>query len=230
MELNADFTARVAIDSNAPDWVPSPLAGVDRRMLDRIGGEVARATSIVRYAPGSYFTAHTHGGGEEFLVLDGIFSDEHGDFGPGSYVRNPVGSSHTPFSNDGCTIFVKLWQMDLADQTGVRIDAVNDGAWQRPPFDGAEYKLLHSFGDETVALVRLAPGAPAIHHVHDGGEELFIIEGDLYDEDGTYPAGTWLRSPPGSEHAPTTRGGCLLYAKSGHLGKLAAEGWRMPAG
>ena len=89
MEINADFSKRVAVHAARLPWVPSPMNGVDRRMLDRIGGEVARATSIVRYAPHSHFSAHTHGGGEEFLVLDGIFQDEHGDFGAGSYIRNP---------------------------------------------------------------------------------------------------------------------------------------------
>lgn len=80
-------------------------------------GEVARATSIVRYSPGSRFSPHEHGGGEEFLVLEGVFSDEHGDDGPGTYVRNPVGSAHAPFSAAGCTILVKLRQMDPADQS-----------------------------------------------------------------------------------------------------------------
>jgi hypothetical protein len=58
-------------------------------MLDRIGDEVARATSIVRYAPASHFSPHVHDGGEEFLVLEGTFQDEHGDYPVGSYVRNP---------------------------------------------------------------------------------------------------------------------------------------------
>ena len=80
MELNADFSRRVAVHAARLAWVPSPMAGVERRMLDRIGDEVARATSIVRYAPGSHFSPHTHGGGEEFFVLEGIFQDEHGEF------------------------------------------------------------------------------------------------------------------------------------------------------
>ena len=83
MELNADFTKRAVAHSATMPWVASPIAGVDRRMLDRIGDEVARATSIVRYAPQSRFSAHTHGGGEEFFVLDGVFQDEHGDFPAG---------------------------------------------------------------------------------------------------------------------------------------------------
>ncbi|GAL13613.1 hypothetical protein JCM19233_4618 [Vibrio astriarenae] len=51
--------------------------------LDRVGGEVARATSIVRYKPNSAFSPHTHDGGEEFFVLEGVFSDEHGDYPQG---------------------------------------------------------------------------------------------------------------------------------------------------
>src|SRR5262252_7233867 len=122
MNLNSDFGARAAIHAARLDWTPSPIPGVDRRMLDRIGDEVARATSIVRYAPHSRFAPHTHGGGEEFLVLEGVFQDEHGDHPAGTYVRNPPTSSHTPGSEPGCTIFVKLWQFDPDDRTPVRID------------------------------------------------------------------------------------------------------------
>src|SRR5262250_3681264 len=120
MEINADFSKRAAVHAARLPWIPSPIAGIDRRMLDRIGDEVARATSIVRYAPGSRFSAHTHAGGEEFIVLDGVFQDEHGDFPRGSYVRNPPTSSHTPSSEAGCTIFVKLWQFDPDDRKHVR--------------------------------------------------------------------------------------------------------------
>jgi anti-sigma factor ChrR (cupin superfamily) len=122
MQLNADFTQRAAMHGTRLPWTPSPIAGVDRRMLERIGGEVARATSIVRYAPNSHFSAHTHEGGEEFLVLEGVFSDEHGDFPAGSYVRNPPTSRHAPGSEPGCIIFVKLWQFDLDDRAHVRLD------------------------------------------------------------------------------------------------------------
>src|SRR5256886_4887353 len=107
MLINADFSTRVVLRPDELNWSPSPMSGVERKMLDRVGDEVARATSIVRYAPNSHFSAHAHGGGEEFLVLEGVFSDEHGDYPPGTYVRNPVGSRHTPHSDGGCTLFVK---------------------------------------------------------------------------------------------------------------------------
>ena len=82
---------RAVVHSEELPWVDSPLPGVQRRMLERDGEEVARATSVVRYAPDSSFSPHSHGGGEEFLVLDGVFSDEHGDFGPGMLRAQPAG-------------------------------------------------------------------------------------------------------------------------------------------
>ncbi|HEY9660942.1 MAG TPA: cupin domain-containing protein, partial [Allocoleopsis sp.] len=102
MKLHADLSQRAVVVSEDLPWIDSPMPGVQRRMLERDGEEVARATSIVRYAPGSAFSPHTHGGGEEFLVLEGVFSDEQGDYPPGTYVRNPVGSTHTPSSREGC--------------------------------------------------------------------------------------------------------------------------------
>ena len=153
MELNADLNQRAVLDSNALDWTPSPLPGVERRLLDRRGGEVARATSIVRYAPGSSFERHTHGGGEEILVLEGTLSDEHGDYCAGTYLRNPVGSSHAPFSAGGCTILVKLQQMHPSDQQPLVIDTTQ-AVWLPGLVRGLEVLPLHAYGSEHVALVR----------------------------------------------------------------------------
>ena len=216
MKLNADFSQRVAIDTRTQPWVASPLPGVERRMLDRIGGEVARATSLVRYAPNSYFSPHEHGGGEEFLVLDGVFSDEHGDYGPGMYLRNPVGSRHQPFSRGGCTIFVKLWQMARDDQEFVRIDTTA-AAWRPGSMDGIEIVPLAQRAGEQVMMMRLRPGTKLPIRAHPGGEELFVVEGELADQNGRYPRGTWLRNPPGSSHNVVSDEGCTFWLKLGHL-------------
>ena len=216
MNINADFTRRAVVYSEELPWVDSPLPGVQRRMLERDGDEVARATSVVRYAPNSAFSAHTHGGGEEFLVLEGVFSDEHGDFGPGMYVRNPPGSRHTPKSAPGCTILVKLRQMTADDQEYVRIDTTS-APWQPGEVAGLEVMPLHRHGSERVQLVRLAPGTRLPPHRHPGGEEIFVLEGAFADEEGRYPKGAWLRTPPGSMHEVISEGGCTLYVKTGHL-------------
>lgn len=216
MKINADLNERAVLLTADMPWVDSPLPGVQRRMLDRDGEEVARATSIVRYAPGSYFSAHTHGGGEEILVLNGIFSDESGDYGPGSYIRNPVGSSHTPFSKDGCTILVKLWQMAPEDTQQVTIDTAN-AIWSPGLVSGLQVLPLHSFHTEQVALVKWAPGTVFQPHTHWGGEEIYVIDGVFEDEQGVYPQGTWLRNPSGSVHTPSSPQGCTIYVKTGHL-------------
>jgi anti-sigma factor ChrR (cupin superfamily) len=216
MKLHADFSQRVVVNSNSLDWVDSPMNGVQRRMLERDGDEVARATSIVRYAPNSYFSAHTHGGGEEFLVLEGTFSDEYGDYPAGTYVRNPVGSSHTPFSKEGCTILVKLWQMHPDDQQRVAI-ATHKTPWADGLVAGLQVIPLHSYGSENVALMKWAAGTKFQPHIHRGGEEILVLDGIFEDEFGTYPQGTWLRSPSGSRHTPFSRAGCLIYVKVGHF-------------
>lgn len=222
MKRHADRLQRAVVHSEELPWVDSPMPGVQRRMLERDGGEVARATSVVRYAPHSRFSPHVHGGGEEILVLDGVFSDEHGDFGPGMYLRNPVGSRHAPHTAGGCIILVKLWQMDPADQAFVRIDT-RAAPW--PPgaapgtdrTDGIDSLALHTWGDERVCLQRWAPGTRRARHAHPGGEEVFVIHGSLRDDQGHYPRGAWIRNPHGSAHAPFTDEGCLLYVKTGHL-------------
>ena len=109
MQLHDDMTLRVTALPADAQWAPSPLAGVERRMLDRSGGEVARATSIVRYAPGARFDRHVHGGGEEILVLQGVFSDEWGHYPQGSWLRSPRWSQHAPFTGaEGALILVKV--------------------------------------------------------------------------------------------------------------------------
>jgi anti-sigma factor ChrR (cupin superfamily) len=216
MKLNADPAQRAVVFSKDLPWVDSPILGVQRRMLERDGEEVARATSIVRYAPHSRFSAHTHGGGEEFLVLEGIFSDELGDYPAGTYIRNPVGSAHTPSSREGCTILVKLWQMQPDDRQRVVIDTKRS-AWLPGLVEGLWLLPLHRYGSEQVALVKWEPNTRFQQHSHLGGEEIFVLEGVFEDEFGVYPQGTWLRNPNGSFHTPFSRTGCLIYVKTGHL-------------
>ncbi len=220
MQLHADLTKRAVVLPEDGEWVASPLAGVERYMLDRDGEEVARATSLVRYAAESRFDEHVHGGGEEFLVLDGVFSDASGDFGPGTYVRNPIGTAHAPWSKEGCIILVKLQQFDPDDTERVVIDTSQApaGKWQQLRED-LSLLPLHQFRDENVVLFKFAPGAKVDRHVHDGGEEVFVLEGTLQDEHGAYPKGSWLRNPHGSAHSAWSDEGCLLFVKTGHLPK-----------
>ncbi len=219
MELNADFTQRVIVHSNDIAWKASPMAGVDRRMLDRIGDEVARATSIVRYAPGSQFSAHTHTGGEEFIVLEGVFQDEHGDYPTGTYVRNPPTTSHTPGAAEGCVIFVKLWQFDADDRNQFRTkmdaDLVADES-------GARVNILHADARETVRFVTLEQGKTLIE-TPQGGAELLMISGSATENGDALTKGSWLRLPQDTQLQITARAqGAKFWIKTGHLPFAAA--------
>ena len=219
MDLNADFSRRAAVHAARVAWVSSPMPGVERRMLDRIGDEVARATSIVRYAPNSAFSAHVHGGGEEFLVLDGVFQDEHGDFPAGSYIRNPPTSRHTPRSAPGCTILVKLWQFDPADRTPVRLDTGSMSFLPAPHRPGVQLIPLFRDGREDVRLERWDAGA-RIRMADAGGIELFVLDGGFVESEETFEPHSWLRLPPGQPlEAEAGMSGCQLWVKSGHLAR-----------
>ena len=219
LEINSDMTQRVVmLPVPVTQFVPSPLPGVTRHMLDRAGAESGRATSIVRYEPNSKFAPHVHGGGEEILVLEGIFSDEHGDYEAGTYLRHPPGSCHAPFSNDGCLLFVKLWQFSPSDQTLLRLDT-RSRPWLPGLVPGLSVMPLHEHDGISTALVRWAPHTQFSRHRHAGGEEILVLEGEFADDKGVYPAGSWIRSPRWSEHAPfTTAEGALIYVKVGHIG------------
>lgn len=215
--VNADFAQRVVIVTDALPWLPSPQPGIERRLLDRIGGEVARATSLVRYAPASAFPPHDHALGEEFLVLDGVFSDEHGDYPAGTYVRNPPGSRHAPRTGPGCTILVKLRQMAPEERARVVVDTAT-APWQPGEVAGHARLVLHAEPDgERVTLERLAPGTSLPETACVAGEEIFLLSGDLADRHAGYRSGTWLRRPPGDRRSLASVAGATWWAKCGHL-------------
>jgi len=216
--INADFSKRIVISTNDLPWHPSPQAGVERRLLDRIGGEVARATSLVRYARNSAFAAHRHELGEEFLVLDGIFSDEHGDYPEGTYVRNPPGSSHSPRTAPGCTILVKLRQMPVSESLRVVLDTKTAG-WEQSDDGRHGWQSLYASVEtgEVVTLEQLAAGAALPSTECEGGEEIFLLTGTLADDYGRYNAGAWIRSPAGFRSNFCSRNGAVFWAKRGHL-------------
>jgi quercetin dioxygenase-like cupin family protein len=217
MELHSDFSQRVLIHGDSLPWTASPTAGVDRRMLDRIGGEVARATSFVRYAPGSLFPSHTHGGGEEFIVIEGVFQDEHGDYPAGTYVRNPPTSEHRPGSAEGCTIFVKLWQFDPQDRMSVRIgmnDPAPRTASDRP---GVTIRPLYADSHETVALEIWAPDARVEMEMPDGAE-LLVLAGDCVESGELLRPLSWLRIPAGGLiDAVAGEHGARVWVKTGGI-------------
>lgn len=215
--INADLTRRVVIDTAAMDWQPSPSPTVWRKRLCLSGAaESGKVTSIVRYEANSEFPSHPHPDGEEIFVLDGVFSDEDGDYPAGTYLLNPDGIGHAPYSREGCTLFVKLRQYAGADRVRLAVDTTT-GEWEAGPARGTWFMPLYAQDGypEKVRLTRFEAGSEPFPHGHPDGEEVLVIEGELRDEHGAYPKGTWVRSPAGSSHAPYSETGCRVLVRTG---------------
>lgn len=220
--LNMDFSKRVVLDTRDQNWVASPMAGVWRKPLAREEAERGHATSIVRYEPGARFSPHDHPKGEEILVLEGTFSDESGDYPAGSYFRNPEGFRHGPFSEEGCIILVKLHQFQPNDSEHVCIDTQINGfdSCDLEGADSAERQLisLHRHNQEHVALEFWPAGTEHDAVEPSGGEELYIITGELMDDAGRYTEGYWVRNPIGFQcGARKVEQDTLFWRKTGHL-------------
>ena len=210
-----NFTERVVADLNHMPWESSPAPGVLRKPLAREHRESGHATSLVRYEPGSRFSRHLHPNGEEILVLEGVFSDENGDYPAGTYLRNPPGSGHSPFSNEGCTLLVKLEQFAPGDTAEVRVDT-NTAPWF-PGQGRLQVMPLHDFEGEHTALVKWPANERFAPHRHFGGEEILVLSGRFEDELGSYPALSWIRSPHMSQHNPFVIEETVIWVKVGHL-------------
>jgi anti-sigma factor ChrR (cupin superfamily) len=217
MKIAANFSKREITHSTTLPWIPSPMAGVERRMLERVGEEVARASSIVRYAPESKFSSHIHTGGEEFIVLEGVFQDEHGDYPVGSYIRNPPQSSHTPSSKIGCVIMVKLWQFQPEDRTHVQLQMNKMGKVELPNCQGVKITPLYKDNIEEVSLYHLTSNAK-LNLSPKGGSEIFVLEGDVTEQQDELYRHSWARLPI-NEPINITAGtnGAKVWIKTGHL-------------
>ncbi|RDH86067.1 MAG: cupin [endosymbiont of Galathealinum brachiosum] len=218
MKLNSDLTLRANLNINNLKWENSPSAGVQRLRLEADDEKppVERVTTIVSFAPQSSFSGHVHGGGEEFLVLNGTFSDQHADYPEGYYVRNPKGTGHAPHSDEGCRILVKLWQMHPDDQNQLAINTRNENLWKKNRASG-EILPLFNADYESVCMMRWPAGLKLSNLSFDAGVEYFVLHGRFYDDEGNYTKGSWLRLPAGSRQNITVTEDCLLLRKTGHL-------------
>lgn len=219
MLINADFSCRAALAAEHYQWVQSPQNGVERVMLDRVGAEKARATSIVRYAPESNFPHHLHPGGEEILVLSGTFSADNNHYPAGWYLRNPPTSGHQPYSHEGAIIFVKLWQMTVDETEHVAINTNDAANWQAQ--DGREICHLYSDIREEVSLQRINVGEVLFSDAIAGGAEILVLEGTLIDAGQTYQSGGWIRlSVDATSQITAGANGATVYLKTGHLSQI----------
>ena len=220
--INGDLSVRAVVDTARMEWVSSPSGSVWRKRVHLVGPpESGQVTSVVRYEPQSRFPAHDHPEGEEILVLDGVFSDEHGDWPAGTYLLNPEGFRHAPFSEPGCLLFVKLRQFPGRERRHVVVDT-HGLDWQPSSIPGVAQKALYQQAGfhDTMRLERWDPQTDLGTITYERGVEFFVLAGGFADDAGAYSAGCWMRLPAGSEHHPRSAHGCTLYIKTAGLSYL----------
>ena len=213
--FNMNFAQRVLINADQLTWVESTTPGIEIKSFASEDGEHGHDTGILRYLPGTTVMPADNSGNKEILVLEGVYSDHTGDYGPGTYLRNPVSFQHQSFSKEGCLLFVKANQFQTGDTTRLCINT-NEVEWS-PGQGGLEVMPLHHFESESVALVKWPANERFLPHRHFGGEEVFVLSGTFIDEHGRYPRNTWIRSPHMSQHYPYVEDETIIWVKTGHL-------------
>jgi hypothetical protein len=231
IDVNSDLARRVVVQTAELEWSPSPwIPGINRKFLDRYGnGQFVPSTSVVSFATGVRDPYHAHPHGEEFFVLEGVFTDHTGDYLPGFYVRHPMRWCHAPYvdmCNKAAVVWVKVSQIAEEGEPVIVKDTcdLDLPEWcDRPCVEGKIRVLpLHSSQGtgEWVWVEVWEPGARNIVVQPAGGEEVFVISGSLVEKGVTHPEHTWIRNPVAGtgthweRHAPK---GCKLLVKSGHL-------------
>ena len=216
-QINADFSRFSVAHIDSMKWVQSPAAGVWRKRVYMDGPvEGGKVTSLVRYDAGARFPEHGHPGGEEILVLEGIFSDQHGHFGKGWHLLNPSDSRHESYSENGCLVLVKLRQYSGKDT--IHQDTGNLD-WKHGETNGVSSKLLYEnrVPEMSIRLVRIEKTVAAPFQAFSGGQEIYVVDGSFEDEFGVHRSGSWLRYPPDGGHRLTSQSGCMLYIHTGGL-------------
>lgn len=217
MAINADFDQVAMVHAGTMAWSSSPVQGIDICLLDRVGGERARTTSLVRYAAGQSFPDQVLHGGEEFLVLQGRLFDENGVYGAGTYVRFPPSETHQPYVDEACILFVKLWQFHPFDRQHVHNHIADIPVLAAEGRPGVRYQCLHKNRYESVHIEHWAPGAQ-IELKAFGGMEILVLEGGFLEHSDALTRYSWLRLPEGRDlSASVGDTGARVWIKTGHL-------------
>ena len=226
--LNADMSKQVIVRASQNEWQTSPSSTVRRKRFHLVGEpESGQVTSLVEYLPGATFHRHEHPDGEEILVLEGVFSDEAGDWPAGSWLLNPEGFAHAPFSEKGCLLFVKLRQYPGAAH--LKLDWPTLPNQSKPtatkPVTVSELLIQ---GDESISIVSFGYDEVASDEEqvtreytrqYESGVEGFVLEGEVEMNGNPLVQHDWFRLPAGASLTLASNQ-CRLYLKANNVIRL----------
>lgn len=219
-EINADCTKLVILRPDQMVWEGTDQTGVSRIILERVNDSLlGRETSLARLAPNTELTPEVLETRMEIFVVEGAFSDGHGEYEARTFIMNPPGTTFTGATREGCVIYVKRLNGFGGGGEPVAIDT-STADWT--PFGQRVAEVIHFYKDDerdvTARVGKVFPNAQLMEHDHPGGEEVLILEGSFKDQFGEGLPGTWLRYPIGLAHAPSTGDeGALVYIRDGDV-------------
>lgn len=215
-KINENLLTRTAVLYNSLTWYPTIYTGISFGCFES-DQEVQEhpVTMLTKFEPGGFFELHGHPGGEEILVLEGTFKDERGVHPPGTYMLNPEGFIHLPYSEEGCLTFVKLRQHGGKTRQQIRVN-IFDLPGQPGVIPEIQVKPIYEQIDypEKVWIEQWQPGTSLSQVVETEVKEIFVIQGTWSDELGDYPPYSWVRYSPNCPYQPASKDGCLLYVKT----------------
>lgn len=204
--MNSDYEKKVFIDTNDLSWENQEQRGVYKKILSCKESE---ETSLIKFEPDTTLNSKGKINSVEIFVLEGVYTNQFGDFEKGTYMYLPQEDEGKVQSKTGCVIFRKTNHFD--DAQDIIVDTTST-QWQ-PGQGNLQVMPLGSQG----ALVKWPKDERFVPHRHWGGEEIFVLDGIFMDEHGKYPKGSWVRSPHMSEHYPFVEEETIIFVKTGHL-------------
>ncbi len=215
-DYNADYSKRIAILPDKNAWSETGMSGIRYKLLESCCEPYPRRTLLLQCDPGSTIDQQGEQNELEFFVLRGEISDQNNNYPVSTYVRNPEGCSHA-HSEQGCSVFIKLSQIHEEDQGQRIINTRRESKWLPGPSEGIQIYPLHVWDTESIFLIRWKLAAHFKPIMDPKGEEILVIEGELQDEFGRYPKGSWIRNPTAIWQSWVATAGTVVYYKNGHF-------------
>ena len=204
--MNSDYEKKVSIESDELDWKEYTPSNSYIKLFSKKDDE---ETSIIKIEKNSYLSKKDLVNSVEIFVLDGVYTNEFGSFEKGTYLKLPKENEKYINSENGCIVFRKINYSHNDEK--IVIDT-NKSEWLQGHGNLSVIPLA-----EQTALVKWPNGEVFMPHKHWGGEEILVLSGTFIDEHGSYPKGTWIRSPHLSEHYPRVEEETVIFVKTGHL-------------
>lgn len=217
-DVNANLLELVTIDSGLAPWHGVGVPGVSEKVFERIcSGAAARETALLRLDPRATVPGGVAQCRIDLLVLAGSVDLGGLHHTAGMFVRVPVGTEIDLRSNEGATVLLKK-RGGSASGESIVLDTQDRANWAAWGGRGSEKAQLYDPGliREASWVGYMLPDLTIPEHDHAGGEEIFILQGELRDERGLYGPGVWIRFPIGLRHTPTSLSeGCRMLVREG---------------